>query len=236
MSLLSHPTDVLCTAKSKFEKAQTLGCKYRYKHIVEAPSARANSSLTLCPITHIFIMMMSIWISRCFQKLTKRIWALAADWELVLIRETPGGSWDKPHYPAKEHLCPKPGTKGWRGSPASPAKESIQHHLCREWVAQRGTRALWPEQMGLNTQPDSCLLDSQLDCWNGAGTQVSLHTTVRTSWPKSDGPNCDTHGIWTLSVPWTYGYLGGHQFTTGPLQHLCAQMVLTWSGSWVPHG
>ena len=60
MSLLSHPTDVLCTAKCKFEEAQTLGCKYRYKHIVEAPSARANSSLTLCPITHIFIMMMSI--------------------------------------------------------------------------------------------------------------------------------------------------------------------------------
>lgn len=64
------------------EEPLSLGCKHTYKYIVAQgmPAPGLNSCIPLCSISHIF-MMLFIWISRCI-KMIKRIWALAAEWEV----------------------------------------------------------------------------------------------------------------------------------------------------------
>lgn len=100
---------------------------------LKAPGTALGSSPTLCP----HFRPNDVYLNFLMRQMIKNL-ALAADWEVVLVRETPGGSQDKPHWtqcPATGHdLCPKHSTQGCRGNPASSATLSTVSPLQgRRW-------------------------------------------------------------------------------------------------------
>lgn len=153
---------------------------------LKVSSTRAEHQSPIQPISHIFVMIF-IWISRCI-KIIKRIWVLTADWEDVLVRETCGGSWDKPHCPTQGHYsCAKHATEGCIGSSTS-AKSSTQHLFCREaGVVQRGPM----EWVVLHTCLALCpeLLPWLPSAWSPnllkwTVMHIALSAIVRNSWVR----------------------------------------------------